>query len=260
MFHYFQLFIYQPFFNLLVGIYWLMDQIPGVDPDMGIAVIIFTVIIRILMLPLSLSAIQGEEERRKIEAKVKKIEEKYRHDPVLARQEVKKTFRSNRKVVISELLTLGVQIIISLMLWRIFQDGLPGADLHLIYWWMPEVDFPFNLMFLGEYDLSHPNWKLNLLQAVLIFVLETLSLYISPYPVAKGEVVRLQLVLPIVSFAIFSMLPAGKKLFIITTLSFSILFTLFRAVTKKAHEIQDRLAQRDLAEQKNEEKVVVDVK
>lgn len=258
MLHLFQLIIYQPFLNLLVGIYWLLGLIPGNLADMGIAVILFTVIVRVLMLPLSLHATKSEHERREIAERVAEIEANYSHDPVRARAEVKKTFHSKRSVVISEMLSLGIQIIISLMLWRIFGQGLPGADLHLIYSWMPEVDFPFNLLFLGRYDLSHPDWHLNVVQTGLIFFLETLSLYVSPYPVSKGEVVRLQLVLPLVSFVIFSQLPAGKKLFVITTLTFSILLVFGRALVKKAHEIQDRIEKKSAkAEQ---ESVVVDVK
>lgn len=258
MLHLFQVFIYQPFLNLLVFIYWLLDLIPGTVADMGIAVVIFTVIIRILMLPLSLRAIRGEKERRQIAEEIHRVEEQYKHDPIRSRDEVKKTFRTNRSVVISELLSLFIQVMISLMLWRIFGQGLPGADLHLIYPWMPEVDFPFNLMFLGRYDLSHPDWHLNLVQSILIFILETLSLYVTPFPVTRGEVVRLQLIMPVISFVIFSQLPAGKKLFVITTLSFSIMLTLGRAIVKKAYEIQDRLHKQDNASK--EEKVVVDVK
>lgn len=260
MLHLFQVFIYQPFFNLLVGLYWLLDLIPGVQPDMGVAVIIFTIFIRILLLPVSLTAHRQEKTRKEIEAELEKIEEKFSHDPVRLRQESKTVFRRNRGVVVAELFSLTVQVVIALMLWRIFGSGLPGEDIHLIYPWMPKVDLPFNLIFLGRYDLSHPDWHLNIVQSILIFVVESLSIYVSPYPPRQGEVVRLQLVLPIVSFIIFSQLPAGKKLFIIVTLLFSLVLILIRVVIIKIREIQDRLDKKDQRLEQAEEKVVVDVK
>ena len=116
------------------------------------------------------------------------------------------------------------------MLWRIFAKGLPGADLHLLYDFMPDVPQPYNLNFLGLYDLTHPNLKLNLLQSVVIFAVEALTLLSSPFPVTRGEVIRLQFVLPLTSFLIFSQLPAGKKLFVITTLLFSFCFKLLRLI------------------------------
>lgn len=256
--HLFQLFIYQPFFNLLVGIYWLLGlaPIPNYQPSMGEAVIIFTLIIRVLLLPVSLAGRRSEKERRDIADKVKEIEHANIHDPVKVKAEVKKVFRTNRRIVIAEMISLFIQVLVALILWRIFATGLVGEDIHLLYPWMPQVAFPYNLSFLGH-DLTHPDWQLNLLQSVLIFILETLNIYTSPYPVSRGEVVRLQLVLPVVSYIIFSQLPAGKKLFVIVTLSFSIVFSLISAIVKKAHEIQERLAAKDKAQ--DEEKVVVSV-
>ncbi len=239
--------------------YWLLDQLPGVDADMGVAVVIFTLIIRVLMLPLTLSGMRGEKERRDIENKIKVIEEEYSHDPIEKRRRIKKTMRTNRFVIIGELFSLFIQVIIAIMLWRIFARGLPGADIHLIYDFMPEVGTSFNLMFLGKYDLSHPHWQMNLIQSFVIFLLESLRLYVSPFPVSREEVIRLQVILPIVSFMIFSQLPAGKKLFVITTLLFSLCVVFVRAVIKKVYDLQEKLAIKDKAEESKEEKVVVDV-
>ena len=46
-------YIYQPFFNILVGLYWLVGRIFG-DPDMGVAVILFALVVRIILLPPSI--------------------------------------------------------------------------------------------------------------------------------------------------------------------------------------------------------------
>ena len=136
--------------------------------------------------------------------------------------------RKNKRILIAELFNLSIQVSIALMLWKMFQTGLPGKDLHMIYNFMPEVEKPFNLMFLGKYDLTHTNYTLNLLQSILIFVLETVSVLASPFKVTRKEVVRLQLILPVVSFLVFMAMPAGKKLFIITTLIISIILALYR--------------------------------
>ncbi len=233
----YQLIIYQPFLNLLVGIYWILSLIPKNIPDMGIAVIIFTVAIRILLLPLTISGDRSEKERKEIEEKIEKIQEQYKTQPLLLDQEIKKVFKGNGRIVFSEITDLTIQVIIAFMLWRIFAKGLPGEDIHLIYKWMPKIHLPFNLMFLGKYDLSHPHIVLNLLQSFLIFVLETINIITSPYKVDRRDVVRMQLTLPIVSFMIFMFLPAGKKLFVITTLCFSIVYKIIttgsRLIKKK---------------------------
>jgi len=224
----FVLIIYQPFFNILLFFYWLMSLVTHGHPDMGVAVIFLTVVIRILMLPLSLSEDRSEEERRQIYKTLKELEVIHADNPVEYRARKKALFRSRRGIVAGEFFSLFIQVAITLMLWKIFTSGLEGADTHLIYSIMPKIPQPFNLIFLGRFDLSKPNIILNIIQSLCIFVLETLSIYTSAYPPEPGEVVRLQLILPLVSFFIFMFLPAGKKVFIITTLLFSIVITLYK--------------------------------
>ncbi len=203
------------------------------NPDMGIAVILLTILIRFLLLPLSIAGERSEKERREITEKVIEIEEIYSDDPIRKEKERKKVLKTNSRVLFSELFNLTIQVAIAIMLWKIFTTGLGGEDLHLIYEQMPDVELPFNLVFLGKYDLTHTNILLNLIQSFLIFVLEVISLYSSPYPVSKKEVVRLQLVLPVVAFIIFMSLPAGKKLFVITSLIFSIILKLIQIAYRK---------------------------
>ncbi|MEK7457969.1 MAG: YidC/Oxa1 family membrane protein insertase [Patescibacteria group bacterium] len=236
--HLFTIIIYQPFLNILVGIYWaltLLHQagslvINAPPADMGVAVIIFTIILRFILLPLTLSGERSEKERREIEEKIAEIEHRLSAHPIEKEREIKKVLKSNSRMVFSSLLELFIQVMIAIMLWRIFAKGLIGEDLHLIYSWMPKVHQPFNLIFLGKYDLTHPDMHLNLLQSILIFILEALNTLLSPYKVTRQDVVRMQFTLPIFSFIIFAFLPAGKKLFVISALSFSIVYTLIRGL------------------------------
>ena len=69
--------IYQPFLNILVGFYWILGLFTDGKPDMGIAVILLTILIRLLLLPISLSGDRSEDERREISKKILEIEEVY---------------------------------------------------------------------------------------------------------------------------------------------------------------------------------------
>ncbi len=260
--HLFMVAIYQPFFNVLVFFYWAMDAATG-KPDMGVAVILLTIIIRLLLLPLSLSSTRTEPERRKIADEVRALEEAFAHDPIRLEREKKKVLKINRRILISELANLFIQVVIAIMLWKIFAHGLAGEDIHLIYSFMPDVHLPFNLMFMGTYDLTHPHLVLNLIQSGLIFVFETLSMLSSPYKSSRGEVARMQLVLPLVSFVIFMGLPAGKKLFVITTLIFSIILLIIRVTWQKLNDYKDQVEAKEAAAAEGQpkvESVVVDVK
>ena len=246
--HWFTALIYQPFLNILVFFYWVLGLLTNGHPDMGIAVILLAIIIRIVLLPLSLAEDKSEKDRREMTKRVQEIQVTFSHDPIRQRAEMKRLFHKNRSVVIGEMISFVVQLAVSLMLWRMFATGLTGEDLHLLYPFMPNVQAPFTLVFLGRFDLTHSNIWLNFLQSIMIFVVETASILTSPYPPMKGEVVRLQLVLPIVSFLVFMYLPAGKKLFIITALVISLGITIYKFIRRKIADYAAEQAEKALAE------------
>lgn len=245
-------FFYQPFFNLLVGIYWLLDQATAGHGDMGVAVILFTIAFRILWLPISLSSSRSEKERRDIAQKVKQINAEYKNNPVAQRHEIKKLLRSNRGILVASGINIGLQVLIALMLYRIFATGLEGADFHLLYSFMPKIKEPFNLIFMGKYDLSHPNLTLNFIQSLFILIAELLTNLTSPFPATRKDVTT-ALALPIISFFIFLTLPAGKKLFIITTLGFSIALMLVKQIVFVYHSLSGKFEAAAIATIKSEE-------
>lgn len=232
---------YQPFLNILVAIYYGLKLVMGPEADMGIAVILFTIVIRILMLPLTISGDRSEAEKRRLEEQIGNMRETYATDPVARDANIKLLMKSNKRMVISSSINLGIQTMLALMLWRIFAKGLLGADFHLLYSVIPQPTEPLNLVFLGKYDLTHPNSTLNFLQSALIFILEAEAGLFSPFPVSKKEAMLLQFTLPVVSYIIFSQLPAGKKLFIITTLLFSIGYVTQRQLRFWWHGLTRRL-------------------
>ena len=238
--HYFTLLIYQPFFNILIFLYWLVGQVNAGIPDMGIAVIIFALVIRIILLPLTLHGDKSAAEKRAISLQIKQLRKIYPHDPVKLGQEHRRIMRSNPGAIISEGITIAIQFIIILMLYRIFTTGLEGADLHLLYPFAPKVEQPINLMFLGRFDLSHTNIFLNIVQSLLIFTIEALSIVTSPHISSKRDFVYLCIILPTVSFLIFMGLPSGKKVFIITTLCFSIAVMIFKQLVFWYHILISR--------------------
>jgi len=227
MIAFFTTYIYAPFFNILVALYWLVGKMFGVA-DMGVAVILFALVVRIILLPLDFAGDRSAKEKHDISEKIKELQKTFRHEPIKLKAEMKRVMRSSPGAVISETAMITIQLIIILMLYRIFKTGLEGADLHLLYKFIPAVETPINLMFLGKYDLSQTNATLNLIQSFLIFAIEALHMLFSVKPVSRREFISLAIFLPIVSFFIFMFLPAGKKLFIITSLIFSIGLTLIK--------------------------------
>lgn len=243
----FETYIYAPFFNILVGLYLLLGGISPDWADMGIAVIIFSLVVRLITFPLTLAGERSEEEKRKIAEKATELQATYAHEPIRLKAEIRALLKGNVRTVAATTANLLIQLAIILMLYRIFTTGLEGRDFYLLYTFVPDPGH-INLLFLGKYDLSHTNAYLNFLQSIMIFIVEILSALRSPFPLSRKEKTLLQLVLPIGSFFIFMFLPAGKKVFIITSLVFSAIYTSFRLLQDWGNKLMVRLTPRSTAE------------
>lgn len=235
----FETYIYQPFFNILVGLYQILGSISPDLADMGIAVIVFSLVIQLLLFPLRIAGERSEEEKKKIVDKVQEAKRIYSHEPIRLRTEIKNIMRANTKSVIATTANLLIGLAIIIMLYRIFTTGLEGADFHLLYDFMPRPDH-INLMFLGKYDLSHTNATLNIIQSIMIFVVEVLVALRSPIPISRKDKALLQIVLPIGSFIVFMFLPSGKKIFMITSLSFSALYHAIKLLQEWGKRLMDK--------------------
>lgn len=220
---------YQPFLNALVLVYWALGHVMA-DPDMGVAVIVFTVLIRILLLPLSIASNKSEDEKRVIGRKYQELREKYENnEPLVFQKKKRELIQEHQPTIRFEFINLAVQLVIAIILWRVFTHGLEGEDLHLLYSWIPNVTLPFNLTFLHLVDLTKPSLMMNFLSSSLMFVVETLSLTFSPIPPSKED--RLvQFLLPVIVFVYLYTMPAGKKFFVVTTLAISILMMMTREI------------------------------
>lgn len=232
----FTTYIYQPFFNILVWLYWAVEKTTGV-PDMGVAVILFALAVRLILLPLDLASERSDEEKMQIAKKIKDLKVEFADNPIRLKKEIRNTMRQSPGAVISEIFNTIIQLIIILMLYRIFTTGLEGDDMHLLYSFMPDINQPINLLFLNKYDLSQTNSTLNLIQSLMIALSEFLHLHFSEVKSSRREFLSLVVIFPVVCFLVFMFLPAGKKVFIITSLAFGIVLMLIRHGLYLLHSI-----------------------
>lgn len=224
--------IYQPFLNLLVVVYLVLERGFGTT-DMGVAVIVFTIILRLILLPLHLASSRSESERRDLEKAIETLKRQFADDPVILKREIKQLVSANRRIMFFEGVDLAIQVMIMLMLWRMFARGLTGEDLHLLYGFVPGPGY-FNLIFAGSIDLTRPYFGLSILTGMAIFVMEFLSMKFSPFSIRKNDWMALAFV-PIAAVTFFAFMPAGKKLFVLTTVLFSIMLNLAKQTAYMIH-------------------------
>lgn len=98
------------FFATIFG--YVLNFIYGIVNNYGIAIIIFTIILKLIMLPISIKQQKTMKKSTKLQAKVKDIQDKYKNDPTRMNQEVMDLYKKENMSPFSGCFSSIIQIIL----------------------------------------------------------------------------------------------------------------------------------------------------
>ncbi|OQB05618.1 MAG: Membrane protein insertase MisCA precursor [bacterium ADurb.Bin212] len=211
--------LYIPFYNLLIFFAWLTGG------SVGWAIILVTVVIRILLLPPSLKAAKATTKMQSLQPKMNALKEKYKGDNKKLNEE---TMRLYKEAGASPLGCCGpmlIQLVVIWILYRVFMIGFDTANYNLLYSFTPRPE-ALNNLFLG-FDMSKPDlWILPILAGLTQFALSMMTLP-KVDPKAKQDPAmamnrQMAFLFPIMTIFIGRSLQSGLVLYWIITTIFSI--------------------------------------
>lgn len=200
--------LFRPFLNVLILIYNLM---PGYK-DMGIALIIFVVFLRIILLPLRKKAKASEPDQEKIMAELAKGEEEYQYEPIKLKKVRGAVVKKYKGVMNLRAIDLLVEAIYFAMLWRIFGSGFTEDELGLLYPFVSRPVQPMNLTFFHLFDMTLPNPALNAISAIGLFVVLFFHNWVKPQKAIREDYI-VMLTSPLAAFLITYRIPSGQEFF-----------------------------------------------
>lgn len=213
---------YQPIFNVLIVLY---DFIPG--KDLGVAIILLTVLFRIIMLPLSIKAAITQKKFAELQPKAKEIQEKFKANKDQQARELLALYQKEKVNPFAGILPLLVQIPVLLALFQVFGKGLKAEHISNLYWFVPNP-IQLNPMFLGFLDLQAGSLWLGIVAAALQFIQskqmvpKQASNIVKKNDFASNLQNSMVYFSPILTLIILPSLPAAVGLYWITTSVFSI--------------------------------------
>jgi len=222
MAHIFQIIFYQPILNLLV---WLYNIAPG--HDLGIAIILLTVIIKLALLPLSRQAIKSQKSLQDIQPKIDELKKKYANKKEEMGRAMLELYKENKVNPFSSCLPLLVQLPFLWAVFMVFRDGLAGTSMNLVYSFISRPEH-INSLSLGFLELSKPNIYLAILAGLAQFWQAKMMITSKPAVKADGSkdegmaaIMNKQMLyfMPILTVFIGITLPGGLSLYwFVTTL------------------------------------------
>ena len=158
-----KLILYKPIYNLLILLIFIT---PG--HYLGVAVVVLTIIIRFALLPTTRSVTRQQALITKLKPELDKIQLEHKNDQAAQAKATMAFYKEHHINPLGSCLPMILQLIIFIVLYKVFQAGLTSVRMDLIYPFIPLPD-SINPNFLGI-NLSKPDlWVLPIITGALQF-------------------------------------------------------------------------------------------
>lgn len=139
-------------------------NIPGID--VGVAVILFTVIVRLILYPLSRSALLAQVKMKEIEPEINKIKRDFKDDRQAQAQKTMELYKVRKIKPFSGVLMIIIQFPILIALISVFYKIIPTIQADLLYSF---VNLPHVSTTLLGIDMTSKSLVLALLTGIIQF-------------------------------------------------------------------------------------------
>lgn len=175
-------------------------------PNYGFSIIIFSIIIKLLLYPLSIQQMRSAQKMKLLQPEMSKIREKYKDDNTKQQQEIMKMYSSYGVNPVGGCLPMLLQMPILFALWSVLRNAIELRQSEFILWIndlsTPDVILDFGFSFMGISQFS----GLAILMGVTMFFQQKLTI---TDPKQKAMVYFM----PVFFVFLFSNFPSGLNLY-----------------------------------------------
>ncbi len=147
----FHLLIYQPILNILILLY---VYLPG--RDLVWAVLLTTILLKLVLYPISIKAVKSQEIMSQIEPQIQKIRKEHKKDPAGQSKKIMALYKENNINPWSGMIYPLIQLPIMIAFFQIFKDLSILTLEGNLYSFIPMLDLA-NMTFLGNPNLAQPS-------------------------------------------------------------------------------------------------------
>jgi len=153
--------LYKPLYNAFIG---LIGAFPWIDA--GIVVILFTIIIKLILFPLSQKSVRSQIEMKKIQPEIDEIKVKYKDNKQEQALKTMNLYKERGINPFSGIFLALIQLPILIALYMVFyKEGLSTVNSDLLYSFIHVPD-QINTFFLGLFDITQKSTIVAFIVAV----------------------------------------------------------------------------------------------
>ncbi len=213
----FHVVLVQPLLNLLVVFY-------NIIPDTGVAIILITLIVRLLLLPSFHKSLKSQKAMTDLQPKLNAMREQHKDNKEAQAKAMMDLYKEHKVNPLASCLPLLIQLPLLFALYRVFIFGLGTQDLQAQLYSFVHNPGHLNPVFLGLTDLSKPNIYFGIVAGLLQFIQSKMMVKTQSNSDATAKAMAIQTVymLPALTVLISLKLPAGLPLYWMVTTLFAI--------------------------------------
>ena len=184
----------------------ILNAIYGVVGNYGIAIIIVTVLMRIIIFPLTLKQEKSMKKMRELQPELEKIKEKYKDNPQEYQQKTAELYRESGVNPLGGCLPLLIQMPVFVALYWAFSGNAIPADAKFLWFTLKQPD---RLFMIG-------NFAFNLLPILNVGVTYIQQKIMTSATSGQGSSQQMQTMLymmPLMMLFIFYKMPSGVTLY-----------------------------------------------
>jgi YidC/Oxa1 family membrane protein insertase len=177
-------------------------------PNYGVAIILLTLLVRIIFWPLTHKSTESAKRMRDVQPKIKAIQEQFKDDPHKLQHEIWRVYKENKVNPFSSCLPMLVQIPVFIALYTVLRSAVELRFAPFL--WVTDLSEPENL-FAGMIPFA-PQYVLNILPIVMAAV----TIIQSKLTPAMGDPMQQKMMtwmMPLMMLFFFYSMPAALSLY-----------------------------------------------
>ena len=190
---------------------WLMNKLYSVIPNYGIAIIILTIMIKVVLWPLGSKSYKSMSEMKKIQPLMKEIREKYKNDKKKMNEEVMNLYRTYKINPLGGCLPMVVQLPVFFALYRMLYQAIELRHAPF-FLWIDDLSAPDRLFhFNFTIPFMQPPYGIPVLTIVMGATM-LLQQKMSP-PMGDPAQAKMMMFMPLIFTVIFINFSSGLVLY-----------------------------------------------
>ena len=207
---------YQPIFNLLIFLYNIVPL-----HDLGLAIILLTLIVRLLLYPLSVKAIKSQKDLQTIQPEIEKIKEKHKNNKEKMGPELMALYKERNINPFSSCLPVLIQLPFLIAIYQVFFNILSkGEGMGALYTFIPNPG-TMNTIAFGFIDFIEKNIWIAFLAGLAQFW-QSKTMMSKKQQVSSPMATQMMYMMPVITVVIGANFPAGLTFYWLVNTLFSV--------------------------------------